>query len=168
MTVRQAHEDSHYSVLGLERYQDGAPLTPQQVKASYKKALLIFHPDKFKSSESKNSGTAQYSVDDIALAYKILSDPHLRGQYDNALRQTRFDGKSPQEVFHHTGLDTVDLDDLNFDEEQNVWTKDCRCGSQVGFLVTEPELLENVDDGELIVGCRGCSLWLRVLFSMEE
>lgn len=37
-----------------------------------------------------------------------------------------------------------------------------------GYVVTEDELEKNLEDRELIVGCRGCSLWLRVLFSVEE
>jgi diphthamide biosynthesis protein 4 len=75
--------------------------------------------------------------------------------------------KDDDKVFR-TGLDTVDLDDLIFDEGKELWTRGCRCGDDAGFVVTEAELELNAEDGELIIGCRGCSLWLRVLFGVEE
>jgi len=146
----------YYTILNLSSRKQDPSLSPTEIKSAYKKALLVHHPDKVKSK-------SQISIDTIALAYKILSSPDLRQAYDKSLSTS-----SPQQKVFHTGLDTVDLDDLDFDESRAVWLRGCRCGDEGDFVVTEGELEKNVEDGELIVGCRGCSLWLRVLFGIEE
>lgn len=151
----QPHD--YYATLNLSSRRQDPSLSQTEIKTAYRKALLAHHPDKLKAKSS------QVSIDTIALAYKILSSPDLRQEYDKGLTTTQASDK----IFH-TGLDTVDLDDLHFDESKDVWMHGCRCGDEGGFVVTEDELEKNAEDGELIVGCRGCSLWLRVLFGVEE
>ena len=75
----------------------------------------------------------------------------------------RFDGKKSL-----PGLETVDLDDLTFDEAQAVWYRACRCGHERGFVITEGELDADAEIGEVVTGCRGCSLWLNVTFVATE
>lgn len=161
---------NYYDILGL--HQDQPSPSPEEVKKAYRKALLSHHPDKSaktdcQTAHASNLGTL--TVDDIALAYKTLSEPALKVDYDRWLAsnaQSSGPNKSGGRV-HHTGLETVDLDDLDYDEKSQSWTRSCRCGVG-GFEVTEDELEKNLEDRELIVGCEGCSLWLRVLFSVEE
>lgn len=153
------HPD-YYTILNLASRKQDPSLSPAEVKSAYKKALLQHHPDK--STSVVKPG---FTVDSIALAYKILSSPSLKTEYDLGLQTLR--SKDSDKIFH-TGLDTVDLDDLAFDESKEIWTRGCRCGDDSGFIVTEAELESNAEDGELITGCRGCSLWLRVLFGVEE
>jgi len=150
----------YYTILNLATRKLDPSLSPSEVKAAYKRALLQHHPDK--STSALKSG---FTIDSIALAYKILSSPTLKSEYDLGLQTAR--PKDDDKVFR-TGLDTVDLDDLSYDEGKEVWTRGCRCGDDHGFVVTEAELELNAEDGELIIGCRGCSLWLRVLFGVEE
>lgn len=168
----------YYAILSLSTRRQDPSLSPSEVKAAYKRALLQHHPDKkaaaSQQGHQKPSGEAAsnaISIDSIALAYKILSSPALKAEYDVGLQTSRGEGGEDDEkdrVFR-TGLETVDLDDLVFDDgEKAVWTRGCRCGDDKGFVVTEAELEENEGDGELITGCRGCSLWLRVLFGVEE
>ncbi|KAM0701364.1 hypothetical protein Q7P35_011725 [Cladosporium inversicolor] len=153
----------YYTILNLATRKLDPSLSPSEVKAAYKRALLQHHPDKKKSTSS--TPKSGFTVDSIALAYKILSSPALKSEYDLGLQTAR--PKDDDEVFR-TGLDTVDLDDLTYDEGKEIWTRGCRCGNDHGFVVTEAELELNAEDGELIIGCRGCSLWLRVLFGVEE
>lgn len=159
----------YYELLGLRRDE---PHSPEEVKKAYRKALLSHHPDKAANAGNANAGSLQsrpVAVDDIALAYKTLSDPSLKAAYDRWLASNSPSSEGPGDHrIHHTGLETVDLDDLNFDESTQAWRKDCRCGVGGGYIVTEDELERNLDERELIVGCKGCSLWLRVLFSVEE
>jgi diphthamide biosynthesis protein 4 len=150
----------YYTILNLATRKLDPSLSPSEVKAAYKRALLQHHPDK--SASAPKSG---FTVDSIALAYKILSSPALKTEYDLGLQTAR--PKNDDKVFR-TGLDTVDLDDLTYDEAKEIWTRGCRCGDDGGFVVTEAELELNAEDGELIIGCRGCSLWLRVLFGVED
>ena len=154
----------YYTILSLATRKHDPTLTPSEVKTAYKKALLQHHPDK---STLTSSPQSNITIDSIALAYKILSSPALKAEYDLVLQTSRPSTDDDDKVFR-TGLESVDLDDLTFDEGREVWTRGCRCGDDGGFVVTESELEGNAEDGELIVGCRGCSLWLRVLFGVEE
>lgn len=162
---------NYYQLLGLEQRQNAPALSLQEVKAAYKRALLQHHPDKQSGQTSakgpKNRRPASVTVDDIALAYKVLSEPSLRAEYDRWLHAKDGEADSAS-IVHRTGLETVDLDDLASDEASSSWSRNCRCGDERGFIVTEAELEKNAEDGELIVGCKGCSLWLRVLFGIEE
>lgn len=160
---------NYYEILGLPR--DETVVSADQVKKAYRRALLSHHPDKTPDPAAQargSNGSHKLTVDEIALAYKTLSEPSLKAEYDRWLASNRPpDGSDSSNRIHHTGLETVDLDDLAFDEQSQAWTKSCRCGVG-GYSMTEDELERNVDDRELIVGCRGCSLWLRVLFSVDE
>lgn len=165
-----ATRPSYYDILDLQPEEPGP--SAESLKKAYRKALLLHHPDKTSKAESaapSRSATKAVSVDDVALAYKTLSDPALKAEYDRWLAANRSSDTSAAGTnrTHHTGLETVDLEDLAFDEDSQAWTRECRCGVG-GYVVTEDELEMNLDDRELIVGCKGCSLWLRVLFSVEE
>lgn len=35
-------------------------------------------------------------------------------------------------------------------------------------MVTEEELEKESAHGEIVIGCRGCSLWMKVLFAVQE
>ncbi|PSN60513.1 hypothetical protein BS50DRAFT_451313, partial [Corynespora cassiicola Philippines] len=72
------------------------------------------------------------------------------------------------------GLELLDLSDFVEGEEGGAdggleWTRACRCGDEGGFRIREGELeeAEGVGEKEVLVGCRGCSLWVRVGFEVE-
>lgn len=56
------------------------------------------------------------------------------------------------------------------EEKQMEWTRGCRCGAEQGFRILEEELedAERRGEKEVLVGCEGCSLWVRVGFDVEE
>ena len=64
--------------------------------------------------------------------------------------------------------ETIDLDDLIYDDKQELWYKGCRCGQERGFAVTESQLENGAGDGEALVECAGCSLWIRILFAIDD
>jgi diphthamide biosynthesis protein 4 len=185
-TTTSKKTPNYYTTLSLSSRKYDPTLTPAEVKAAYKRALLQHHPDK-KSTSSPPHSMNNITIDSIALAYKILSSPSLKAEYDSHLQQnsrshnnkpnnnnTNPDSEDEDEesdIIFRTGLETVDLDDLDFVEDskadEETWTRSCRCGDDGGFVVSEKELEANAEDGEVIVGCRGCSLWLRVLFGVE-
>jgi len=156
---------NHYSILGLHPGLPYPPTSQQELKTAYHRALLKHHPDRVAGGTPLPSRST-VTVDEITQAYKTLSDPDSRADYDRFLAQSTA-GK-PSARVHHTGLETVDLDSLAFDEQAQIWSRSCRCGDCKGFVVTESELENHVEDGELMVGCKGCSLWLRVLFGVED
>lgn len=157
-----------YLVLDLPEKRNGREITAAELKQAYKRALLAYHPDKQASSGVLPSEMTA-TVDTITQAFKTLADPVLRAEYDRdqRLHVDCNDEPSVQRNTRHTGMETVDLEDLEFAESAEVWTRPCRCGSEPAFVVTENELEKNIEYGELIVGCKGCSLWLKVLFSVE-
>lgn len=171
----------YYQILNLP-FGPSTSLTKQQLKLAYHKALLRHHPDKASSiasdttlrtsSSSSSTSSETFTIDEITTAYKTLTNPTLRADYDRILRLDRVKGAEREktgDVFH-TGLEVVDLEDLGCDEsgDEIVWFRGCRCGDERGFLVSEDELEKEVEHGEIVVGCRGCSLWLKVLFAVGD
>ncbi|KAJ6007737.1 CSL zinc finger-domain-containing protein [Penicillium herquei] len=180
----------YYQILNIPFTSSSATLSKQQIKVAYHKALLKHHPDKasavtsdssiqgstYASSTSQSrNGTENYSIDEITTAYKTLSDPGQRAEYDRTLRLDRLkvaEREKTGDVFH-TGLEIVDLEDLACDEGDGTtdvvcWYRGCRCGDERGFLVTEDDLEREAEHGEIVNGCRGCSLWLKILFAVED
>ncbi|CRG90138.1 hypothetical protein PISL3812_07180 [Talaromyces islandicus] len=144
-------------------------------------------PSPLASSSSSTACDGAYTIDEITNAYKILADPELRAEYDRELRLQRKNqaaggggGGDGLDVFH-TGLEVVDLEELDCsdslpeptngsrgeeDSDMLYWFRGCRCGDEKGFIVTEDELEAEAQHGEIVVGCRGCSLWIKVLFAV--
>ncbi|KAI9818063.1 MAG: Diphthamide biosynthesis protein 4 [Pycnora praestabilis] len=175
---------NHYEVLELPWPNTGQLTSAQEIKLAYRRTLLRSHPDKFKAAQmpigrvtaQASSGvTSKYSVDDITEAYRILSNARARADYDRLLHlqpplndhPLHLTDKYSTEIFR-SGLETIDLDDLTFDEKLGIWFRGCRCGDERGFLVRDEELEREAGVGELGVGCRGCSLWLKVEFEAAE
>ncbi|KAM4054840.1 CSL zinc finger domain-containing protein [Hirsutella rhossiliensis] len=166
---------SHYEILGLSPAmlndsscnQDPSPL----IKRAYHRALLRNHPDKAKPAPPplppRQSTAPIYTVDQIGQAFAVLSSPARRAAYDASIRLslTR-PGSAP--AHFHTGVENVDLDDLLFDDDEQRWSRSCRCGNDRGYSFDEADLMDAADDGLLMVGCQDCSLWLRVHFAVVE
>lgn len=168
MDQHESHElATHYQVLKLTPALLDTQHDPSSlIKRAYHRALLQNHPDKATSSSS--SSPSFYTIDQITRAFNVLSSPKQRADYDTSLRlQSNGDG-SPLGAKFQTGVENVDLDDLDFDEAKECWYRGCRCGNDRGYLFHEADLVEVEDEGELLVGCLDCSLWLRVHFAVVE
>ncbi|KAI1814369.1 hypothetical protein GGS20DRAFT_414433 [Poronia punctata] len=123
----------------------------------------------------KPSSQITYTIDQIQQAYTVLSDSKQRREYDRHLLLTAQSHSShslhtqaSEAQFHAVGVETVDLDDLAFDERTGVYHAPCRCGNERAYQFTDAELEEYEDDLVLMVQCLDCSLWLRVLFDAAE
>ncbi|KAK1711306.1 CSL zinc finger-domain-containing protein [Colletotrichum lupini] len=193
-SAAQGTGHTHYAILGISRklVQEQSPTAgPQQIiKRAYHRALLQNHPDKypqFKSTPpsgtttravSSSATAATFSIDQISSAYKVLSDPKQRAEYDRALdlapnNQGLQRGDGDEEKAFQTGIEVVDLDDLEVEEPPSddpeaecSWYRSCRCGNPRGFFFTEADLEEAGENGELLVGCQDCSLWMKVHFAV--
>ena len=144
----------------------------QALKKAYHRALLIHHPDKRKQP-TRAPPTPSITIDQISLAYAVLSSPSRRAEYDRLLllstqRSSSTSGKQPVDSLFQTGIENADLDDLAFDAERGEWYRGCRCGNPRAYRFAEPDLEEAADYGEVMVGCQDCSLWLRVHFAVVE
>ena len=159
----------------LLKLSPGHDLKLEDVKSAYRQALLTYHPDKLqqllitKSPES-GAGDDVPTIDLIVEAYSTLSDPAVRKAYDASL-------KKQQSVAHH-GIETFDLEDFVCNDQSNPisWSKTCRCGNPTAYVLSEQDLekadSEQVGDSnglkEILIGCRGCSLFIRVTFATSE
>lgn len=175
----------------------GQPATlipPHELRQAYKRALLHHHPDKQKKKkpqESTSSPTtyppaAAATIDEITEAYRVLGNASERAKYDVELRKWKMMNNHHHQnnqadvvvATRHTGMEIVDLEDFDFEENENdasatatatgIWKRACRCGSIPAFVVTEAELEKSADEGELVTGCKGCSLWLKVMFTVDD
>ena len=166
---------NHYEVLALPtaRDQDSAP-TLGAIKSAYHRALLLHHPDKsLHRALPSTASRPKYTIDHISQAYRILSDPKSRSSFDRKLRlYPQLFAVSTDNTISVSGVtpngEIVDLDDLVYDDEQTLWYRGCRCGQKRGFIVTESHLESHSGEGEALVGCAGCSLWIKVLFAVED
>jgi hypothetical protein len=201
MTRSSSYASDYYEILNLPF--PSTSLSKQRLKLAYHKALLKHHPDKASSAIARDPVTGPpttattlpffnttttttsspqahkpVTIDQITTAYKTLSDPSLRAEYDRSLRldRTRTAEREKTGTVFHTGLEVVDLEDLACDEgssadgevQEAVWYRGCRCGDERGFCVSEGDLEREAEHGEVVVGCRGCSLYMKVLFAVEE
>lgn len=170
-------QPTHYEVLALPKAllddatTDQAPIL---LKQAYHRALLRHHPDRTGAANQplKSTPTPTYTIDQITLAHITLLSPALRSEYNARLRTTASRTAQQSSKFQ-TGIETVDLDDLECaegggEEPGTRWFRPCRCGNDRGFAFGEADLEEAGDLGELLVGCLDCSLWLRVCFAVVE
>ena len=74
---------THYEVLGLDKV-----FTPEEIKQNYRELAKTLHPDRFNSHDVSESEKQEANRKMTALneAYRVLSDPRLRTQYDQELQ----------------------------------------------------------------------------------
>jgi len=168
-TQQQEPVPTHYEILGISEALLKEQEDPIQIiRRAYHRALLHNHPDKASAADSlslpkASSASSKPSIDRISEAFRILSSPQSRAEYDQTLTLAQ---QGPEKQAFQTGIENVDLDDLEFDERESSWFRGCRCGNPKGYLITEPDLEEVEQQGELVVGCQDCSLWLKVHFAV--
>lgn len=157
----------HYAILMLTHSKENrATPTEKEIKLAYRRALLSHHPDK---SNLTQVSTPKHTIDQITIAYKTLVDPVARSEYNRLLAlKPSTAAASTLSQTSHPGLETVDLDELAYDDERGIWYRSCRCGKERGYAVSEEELESSIEHGEVLTGCQGCSLWLRVTFAVAE
>lgn len=180
-----SYTKNYYQILGLNAPSTGsASARPKsaELRRAYRNALLAAHPDKKTTGSASGQTVKTHTVDDVREAYRVLDEHVNRAEYDNwVLRNPHVlqgtaesaagEGQTPSADFI-LGLDVLDLSDFEEQEtaEEVEWTRACRCGDQMGFRILEVELVDAEQRGEkeVLVGCGGCSLWVRVGFDVEE
>jgi curved DNA-binding protein CbpA len=70
-----ANPDDYYAILGLKKM-----CKPKEIKSSYRKLALQYHPDKVKDEALKADAESKFVL--ISQAYAVLSDPKKRKIYD--------------------------------------------------------------------------------------
>jgi DnaJ family protein C protein 7 len=74
--AKQAAKKDYYKILGVTRSANDS-----EIKRSYRKLALEFHPDKNNDSEEQRK-VAEAKFKDVSEAYTVLSDAQKRRKYD--------------------------------------------------------------------------------------
>lgn len=197
MTKAMAYSKDYYHILQLPApvwSSSKQQTSPAELRRAYKVALLAAHPDKASAASATARTKPAYTVDDVKEAYTTLATETTKTEYENWFLHHRDSLASSKTADPHAhantqpssdfilGLELLDLGDFEVWEpedgdtsadtnspEQTTWTRACRCGAEKGFSILEEELedAEARDEKEVLVGCLGCSLWVRVAFDVE-
>lgn len=177
MSTSTPHTPTYYEILNLSQSTvSSSDDSNTLIKRAYRRALLSHHPDKSKTHNTKRLDPRRsFTIDQISTAYATLSRPSQRAAYDLSLtlsQSQQAQAQGQRQANFQTGIETVDLDDLDYEEEpasgETRWYRSCRCGNPRGYLFSEADLEDAEDLGELMVGCADCSLWLRVHFAVVD
>ena len=132
----------------------GQDASQDELKASYHRLLLVYHPDK--STGQKDEATTDRFIR-LHSAYRLLSNPSLRQAYDLALKQLQLQDKfstdalasmqqqgDDEELERFYNLYKLDKD-FEFDQTEQTFTRSCRCGS---FFVIKRQDLNSILEQE--------------------
>lgn len=152
MTGSDIEQTDHYALLGVSR---DAEIT--DIRQRYRAALLRVHPDKQSQLQTRDIPTPSSAmISQLQDAFRTLSDPGQREEYDKLLREGK--GKVASTKVRQRPANEVSLDEFVSEEVMGDdgevtfrWTHPCRCG---GFFIIEEQELE---EGVHYIGCGGCS-----------
>lgn len=138
-----------YALLGLE-----ATASADEIRRAYYARCLKLHPDKAKPDERSSDEFQQ-----VQDAWALLGDPIARAAHDEATRRRTEHLEAEQSAADLVGY--AEMRRVRADAPRE-WP--CRCGSV--YQVGADEL--DVDGGELLIQCDGCSLSIRVVAAGES
>ncbi|KAI9071712.1 hypothetical protein K1719_046316 [Acacia pycnantha] len=170
---KNAQKETLYDVLNVK--EDAGY---EEIRASYRSAILNLHPDKLLKTSDEMSSGHQTSGDrflTVQKAWEILSNSTSRSVYDNELRGSR------QDALAADVAEDVSLQDMIVEEALDL-SYQCRCGDYFSIDSTELEKmgysllrdgseisLRTVDSlpAAVILPCGSCSLKVRLLINID-
>ncbi|KAK5943592.1 hypothetical protein PMZ80_004600 [Knufia obscura] len=170
--AKSSEKSDYYTILGLPvpKRPGTAQLPLDTLKSAYRRTLLLHHPDKVAAQQASQKAALSpdryFTVDQIAEAYETLSDPVSRSRYDEDLLKNKARLLARGRSKSGAGLETFDLEDLDYNDSSQKWSKKCRCGGS--YSVSEQELEEVASEGEVVATCHGCSLCIRIIFDTVD
>ena len=78
--LKRSKQKDFYKILGVKR-----DATEAEIKKSYRKAALKWHPDRHANSSEEDKTKAETSFRDINFAYEVLSDSQKKARYDSGV-----------------------------------------------------------------------------------
>lgn len=141
--MQHALDEDLYAIL-----ESSSSASYEELKANYRKLILKYHPDKLNEEEREVSSFEFQRLDQ---AWKILSNPGLRHQYDT---QQRADQLTCALVH-----DEIELHEMTWHQDDLTYIYPCRCGGDY-------TLSRDNASGSRTVNCSNCSLYINV--SVEQ
>ncbi|XP_077292928.1 dnaJ homolog subfamily C member 24-like [Arctopsyche grandis] len=132
--------DTHYSILGCS---DGSSF--EEIKKRYQELALKYHPDK--AIISNEQDREKFVL--INQAWNVLREPDTRLKYDAELKHL-------ESISNPLIYSTVEVRDLEYDKECNIYFYPCRCGSV--YNIHKDEL----SPPEYLLECNDCSFCLLI------
>ena len=137
-----ADKKTHYSVLEIK-----SDACFEEVKKAYRSLIVTMHPDKGGNADDFHA---------VQEAWDTLKDMEKRSKYDAEILADNVD------TFRALGATVVELDEFEYEELENIYTYECRCGDE--FIMTEDDVI----DGVQILTCPSCSLLLSVSYDCVD
>lgn len=147
-----------YLKVGMENLYEILEVSPdasqEDLRKSYVRLAKVHHPDKTETTidlndQSSNSNGRTSKFVKINHAWSILSDIHLRKQYDIKWKERCMSQYLPIQ-------ENVVFQDFEFEEADQVYIYPCRCGSD--YILSKTDAKLHYD----IVCCETCSLTVQV------
>ncbi|KAF2474543.1 uncharacterized protein BDR25DRAFT_301249 [Lindgomyces ingoldianus] len=110
--------------------------------------------------------------EDFVLGLEVLDLADFEAGEGDAVASTSTSTQTSTPSTSESGISA--LNPSNTSETETLattqYTRSCRCGAEPGFRFSEIELEDALSQGEkeILVGCEGCSLWVRVGFDVVE
>mmetsp|Transcript_8069 Transcript_8069/g.10858 ORF Transcript_8069/g.10858 Transcript_8069/m.10858 type:complete len:586 (-) Transcript_8069:172-1929(-) len=102
--LKRASRKDFYKILGVTR-----DATDAEIKKSYRKKALKWHPDRHGNSTEEQKKKAEETFRDVNLAYEVLSDPQKKQRYDEGVEEQDLDNPHARPGGHdmggHGGID---------------------------------------------------------------
>ncbi|CBQ70738.1 related to Acetylcholinesterase precursor [Sporisorium reilianum SRZ2] len=157
-----AEDASLYATLGVK-----PTATPAEIRTAYLSLVRQHHPDKLQQQGTPVDANLLDPLPHDALirqlnhAYKVLSDPSQRGQYDRSLAAAA--AASAQHTQPRIS-GVVDFEAFQLLEHSGAvrFSYACRCG--YAYVLAEEQVHARVD----VVGCDGCSENICVRYDDDE
>lgn len=130
----------YYEFLGLS-----PDASLEEIKSSYRRLLLTYHPDKIKLIEESKDR----EFDILQRAWSVLSDTEKRRQYD-------FSRQLHRQQTCHVRSTNVPLASFKGPDANGTYHYNCRCGDI--YEIFDADL----QDGANTVQCNGCSLFVTI------
>ncbi|KAI8092746.1 DNAJ heat shock N-terminal domain-containing protein [Halteromyces radiatus] len=140
--------ETHYEVLGVAK---DAPVSI--IKQRFQQLIIEHHPDKRNNLPLSTSD--QDYAHRILQAWAVLRNEEKRKLYDHELEVAT----QRQKVTINAD---VDLDDMEYDESNRIFSLICRCSGS--YVISE----EDLEQGNDVICCDNCSLRIRVLYDIID
>ena len=141
--------DDYYKLLNVR-----SDASQDEIKKAYQSLILKCHPDKTTthSKEPLDQQESQELFFRAQLAKDTLFDVEKREQYDRKLKESHLKQvKGPL-------FSTETLETLDYDETEESYYFDCRCG---GYYILELSEVDN-DKDCLYIQCDNCTFYIEI------